>query len=155
MTASETLAFCFSHDPAAQPRELRMPVKSADVFLNQVDPRRRNVQRGVVGKSQREIFLVLAVLGHRVHARELGDAVGDVNDVIALLEIEERIHRPRGDHLAHAPPLLVAVEQFVMPEQRHRLASIPEIPDESAMQIPRRDVDLRRSGRGFPRRPVR
>ncbi len=68
---------------AAQPRELRMAAEPADVFLDQIDPRRRHVQRGVLGEAQREIFLALALLGDRVHARELGDAVGDVDDVVA------------------------------------------------------------------------
>ena len=66
-----------------------MAVKSADVFLDQIDPRRRNVQRGVVGEAERQILLVLAILGHGVHAGEFRDAVGDVDDVIALLEIEK------------------------------------------------------------------
>ena len=99
-----------------------MALKPADVFLDQIDPRRRNVQRCVLGKSQGEIFLACAILGDRLHAREPGDAMGDVHDVIAGLEIEERIDRPRGDDLLHPPALLVAVEEFVMAEEGERKA---------------------------------
>ena len=66
-----------------------MSGESADVFLDQVDPRRRDVQGRVIGKSEREILLALAVLGDRLHPGELGDAVCDVNDVIADFEVEE------------------------------------------------------------------
>ena len=70
-----------------------MAVKTADVFLNQVDARGGNVEGGVVCKSQRQIFLAAAVLVDGVHAGEFGDAVGDVDDVVAGFQVEERVHR--------------------------------------------------------------
>src|SRR5262245_46979853 len=94
-----------------------MPLKPADVFLNQIDPRRGDVERRVLGESQREIFLALAVLGDRLHACELGDAVRNVNDVVAGLEIEERIDGTGSDDSSDAPSLLVAVEELVVAEE--------------------------------------
>ncbi len=129
------LGFLFFPDAAAEAGELGMAVKSADVFLDEIDPRGRHVQDGVVGESEGQIFLVLPVLGHRVHAGELGDAMRDVNDVISLLEIEERIDGPRGDYLANPAALLVAVKEFVMPEESAGFARAAEFPNESAVQI--------------------
>src|SRR3954452_14469234 len=110
-----------------------MPRKPANVLLDQVDPRRRHMQRRVVRKAQREIFLALALLGDCLHAGELRDAVGDVNDVIADLEIQERIDRARRDDFAHAATLLVAMEKFVMAEQREWSRLLVE--QESAMKV--------------------
>ena len=143
MTASATFAFCFSHDARPEPRELRVAVEAADVLLDQVDPRRRHVQRRVLGEAEREVLLALAVLGDRLHPRELGDAVGDVDDVVADLQVEERIDRPRGDDLLHAAALLVAVEQLVVAEQRERALALAHrdpsarrlVPHEPAVQI--------------------
>src|SRR3954452_8456211 len=95
-----------------------MPRKPANVLLDQVDPRRRHMQRRVVRKAQREIFLALALLGDCLHAGELRDAVGDVDDIVANLEVQERIDRTRGDLLANVSTLLVAMENLVVAKQR-------------------------------------
>ena len=132
-----------------------MPVEPADVLLNQVDPRGRHVQRRVVGEAERQVFLALAVLRDRLHAGELGDAVGDVDDVVADLKIEERIDRPRRDDLLHAPPHVrsggtarggraarVGREvdwRQAAPSRRLRRRSVPDKP---AMQISDRNRHL-------------
>ena len=151
--------------PAAEPRERRVPAEPADVFLDQVDPRRGHMQRRVVGKAEREIFFALAVLGDLLHAGEFRDAVGDVDDVIADFQIEERIDRAGRDDFLDAATLFVAVEEFVMTEKRggrfefggsdqggcRDASALPNperrtlsllIPHESPMQISDRDFDL-------------
>ena len=106
--------------PASQPGKLRRSLESADVFLDQVDAGRRHVQRRVLGKAQRQVFLAGSILGDGLHPHEARDAMGDVDDVISLFQIEERIHRPPRDHLLHPPALLITVEQLVMAQQCHR-----------------------------------
>jgi hypothetical protein len=68
-------------------------LEAADVLLDQVDPCGRNVNGGVLGEAEGEVLLALAVLADRLHADELGDAVRDVDDIIAGLEVEEGIDR--------------------------------------------------------------
>ena len=66
-----------------------MALETTDIFLDQIDARGRHMQRGVLGKSKREIFLDFAVFGDLVHAHEAGDAMGNVDDVVAGFEIEK------------------------------------------------------------------
>jgi hypothetical protein len=76
---------------AAELGEGRVAGEAADVLLDQVDLAGRDVQGRVVGEPERQVLLALAVLGDRLHADELGDPVGDVDDVVAGLEVEERV----------------------------------------------------------------
>jgi hypothetical protein len=94
-----------------------MALETADVFLNQIDARSRDVQRRVLGKAQREIFFAVSVLRDRLHPGEPGDSMGHMDDVIAGFQIQKRVDRPRRDHLLDAPALLIAMKQFVMAEQ--------------------------------------
>ena len=77
------------------------------------------MQGGVLREAEREVFLAAPVLADRLHAGELGDSVGDVDDVVADLQVEEGIDRARGDDLLDAPALFVAMEQLVVPHQRN------------------------------------
>ena len=94
-----------------------MALEAADVFLDEVDPRRRDMQRRVVGEAKGEIFLALTILGDLLNPGELGDPVRDVNDIITGLQVDELIHRPGGNDLLDAPSLFVAVKKLVMAEQ--------------------------------------
>src|SRR5690242_14812805 len=117
-----------------------MPAEPADVFLNQIDPRRRHMQRRILGEAQREIFLAPALLGERLHARELGDPMRHVNDVIADLQIKERIDGTRSNDFADSSSLLVSVEKLVVTEESDWL--LVRVPDEASMKITHRNIDL-------------
>src|SRR5690348_12080999 len=95
-----------------------MAAEVANVFLNQVDSGGRNVQRRILGKSQRQILIALAILADRFHSHESRDAMGDVNDVVSIFEIEEGIDWPRSDDLLDPAALLVTMKKLVMPQQR-------------------------------------
>src|SRR4051812_44152472 len=118
-----------------------MTVKPADIFLNQVDARRRNVQRGIVRKTQRQILFAAPLLGDRVHSGELGDAMRNMDDVVADFQVEERIDRPRGDDFPDLAALLVAMEELVVAQKRDRTHRLL-LKYKSAMQITHWQIDF-------------
>src|SRR5581483_308735 len=105
-----------------------MPGEATDVLLDEIDPRRRDVQRCVVGKAEGEIFLALSVLGDGLHAGEFCDAMRDVNDVVADFQIQERIDGARRDHFAYAAALFVTVEKLMVAEKGERTRILPSLP---------------------------
>src|SRR5687768_17330976 len=98
-----------------------MSLKSADVFLDEIDSIGRDVQRGIFGKSQCEVFLTSTLFADRLNTRELGDAVRHMDDVVPHLQIQKRIDRPRGNDLFDSSPLLVTVKEFMMAKEHYRV----------------------------------
>ena len=92
-------------------------LRAADVLLHQVDLRRRHVDARAVAELQDQVLLGLAVLLQHLHAAVAGDAVADVDDQVALVQVEEAVDGPR---LEPAPRQhrtgLLAMEQFVIAE---------------------------------------
>ena len=91
------LDFSFLRLPAGAPqfRQLRIGAGATDIFLHQVDLRCRNIDARALAEFEDEVFLGLAVLFEHVHAAKTGNAMTDVNDQIALVQIEEAIDGPR------------------------------------------------------------
>ena len=87
---------------------------AADVLLHQVDGTCRHVQDGVVGKPQRQVLLAAAFALERPQTLEAGDAVGNVDDVVAFAQVQQGIDRPARANPPHRPALRVAVEYLVM-----------------------------------------
>src|SRR4051812_41857148 len=83
------------------------------------------MERSIFRKSQREIFLALAILGDGLHADESRDSMRDVHDVIAFLQIKERINGPTRGDLGRSAPLFITMKQLVMP--KHRDGSLPRM----------------------------
>ena len=69
---------------AAELRQLRVGLGAADVFLHQIDLRRRHVDAGAVAELEDEVLFGLPVLLEHLHAAIAGDAVADVDDEVAL-----------------------------------------------------------------------
>src|SRR5205814_7389721 len=108
---------------AAELTQLRLRLAAADVLLHQVDPRRRDVQEHAVAELEDQVLFgrrtrsaELGTINLRFrfffaprselraprffehpHPAEPGDPVRDVDDVIPLVEVEERVDRPGLD----------------------------------------------------------
>ena len=96
---------------AADFGQRRPRLRAADVFLHQVDLDRRHEDLRAAVELDLQVLFVLALLLDQPQAAIPADAVGQVDDQIALAEIEERV-----DRLAQPPPRqaaqLAAVEQL-------------------------------------------
>ena len=76
-------------------RERRLRLAAADVLLHQVDLGDRHVQLGSLGKLEEQGLLgVLGRLVDEVQAAIPGDAVVDVDDQVALVQVEEAVDGP-------------------------------------------------------------
>jgi len=122
---------------APQVRERRVPPPGADVLLNQVGLRHRHVEQGVVGEAEREELLLPPLLGEHPEALELGYAAGDVDDVVALVEVDEAVDGPARADPPQPPGAGVAMEDLVMPDHHQPLGR----PVEAAIDVPDARVD--------------
>ena len=99
-TASATRFFRFSQVDDADLRQRRLGLAAADVFLHQVDLGDRHVELGPLGEFEEQRLLgMLGRLVDEVQAAIAGDPVVDVDDQVALIQVEEAVDRP-----AFVPP---------------------------------------------------
>ena len=103
---------------AAELAELRAAVEAPDVLLHQVDLADRHMDDGVVGELDREVLVVAALALERFQTEETANAVQDVDDVVAGVQVEEAVDRPGWLNPSQCPALPVAVEQLVMRDIR-------------------------------------
>ena len=90
-------------EAAAELGEHRPALCAAHVLLHQADLRGGHVELRLALKLQLEVFLDLPVLLHQLHAAITGDAVAEVYDQVALVEIQEAVDRP-AQPPAQRPP---------------------------------------------------
>src|SRR5439155_21667281 len=100
---------------AAQLGELRIRLGAADILLHQLDLRRRHIDARALAEFEDEMLFGLSVMIEHLHAAIAGDAMADVHDEIALLQLEETVDGA-GFELAawlHRAGL-IAMEQLVI-----------------------------------------
>ena len=68
---------------------------AADVFLHQIDLRRRHKHARAFAEFQDQMLLGVAVLVQNLHAAVASDPVADVHDEVAFIQVEEAVDRPR------------------------------------------------------------
>ena len=100
------------------------------------------MQNRIARKPQREKLLAPAVTFHRTQAFEPSDAVGNVHNVIARLQVKKRINRPPCTNAADAANLCVAAEYFMVRSDGQGLVR----PVEAAVDMS--DAQLQSSGKG-------
>ena len=105
---------------AADLGQLRLRAGAPDVFLDEINLRRRHRHPDAVAELELEELLLLAVLVDHLHAAVAGDAVADVDDQVALGQVEEAVDGPRlqpapRQYLAH----VLAVEQLLPAQHDH------------------------------------
>ena len=131
--------------------ELGGELRAADVLLDQLDRRGRHVDLRALGKLELQKLLGAAVLLEELEPTVAADAVGDVDDVVALVEIEEGVDRP-GEPLPGRPGRdLLAVEKLGAADQHELLGHHPKPAREPAAG----EVEPLGAGRGRARRAVR
>ncbi len=86
-------------EAAAELGEHRPALRAADILLHQADLRGRHVELRLALKLQFEMLLDLPLLFHQLHAAVAGDAVAEMHDEVAFMQVEETIDRP-----AQPPP---------------------------------------------------
>ena len=75
--------------------ELRRELAAADILLHQLDGGGGNVDPRRLGELQIQILLRPPLLLEQPQALVAADAVGEMDDVVPFVEIEERVDRPR------------------------------------------------------------
>ena len=77
-------------------RQRRRRLAAADVLLNQVDLGDRHVQLGLLGEFEEQRLLGVVVrFVDELEAQIAGDAVIDVDDQVAFVQVEKTVDRPR------------------------------------------------------------
>jgi hypothetical protein len=94
--------------------ERRRRVGPADVLLDEVDVRDRDEDLRAPLVLDRDEILLAPVPLEPLEAEEPPDAVGEMDDRVALLELEERVDRPRARAPRRRAPHAVAVEELVI-----------------------------------------
>ena len=118
---------------AADLGELGGEFAAADIFLDKVDRRGRHVDLRALGKLDLQKLLGAALLLQQLEPPVATDAVGDMDDVIALVEIEKGVDRP-GEPLARGPRCsrLFAAEELGTADEhdllRHQSKAAGEMP---------------------------
>ena len=92
--------------------ELRRELAAADVLLHQLDGRGGDVDPRRLGELQIQILLRPPFLLEQPQALVTTDAVGDMDDVVAFVEIEERVDRPRESLPGSPRRHVLAAEQL-------------------------------------------
>ena len=94
-TASATRFFRFSQDDEPIFESGGLGLAAADVLLDQVDLGDRHVELGPLGELEEQRLLgVLVRLVDELQAAVAGDPVVDVDDQVALVQVEEAVDRP-------------------------------------------------------------
>ena len=94
VTADSTRRFCFSQRRPPSRASIGRLFGPADVLLHQADFRGGHVELGLALKFQFQVLLDLPVLFQQLHAAVAGDAVAEVYDEVAFVEIQEAVDRP-------------------------------------------------------------
>ena len=117
---------------------MRLGLAAADVLLHQVDLGDRDVELGPLGELEEQGLLgVLGRLVDEVQAAIPGDPVVDVDDQVALVQVEEAVDRPAlvapaGDR----PADLGAGEELVIADdQRPGVDQVEARPDPADGQM--------------------
>ena len=117
---------------AADLGELGGELPAADVFLHQLDARGGDVDPRIFGELDLQELLGAAMLLQEPEAAVAADAVGDVDHVVPLVQVEERVDRP-GEPLPHRPgDAVVAVEKLGARYDHDLFRHEPEAPREPA-----------------------
>ena len=106
-------------EAAAEPGQHRPALGAADVLLHQADLRGRHVELRLALKLQFEVFLDLPVLLHRLHAAVAGDAVAEVYDQVAFVEVQETVDRPAQPPADGRRTLHVGTAEKLAAAQQH------------------------------------
>ena len=106
-------------EPPAEPGEHRPALGAAHVLLHQADLRGGHVKLGLALKFQLEVFLDLPVLLHQLHAAITGDAVTEVYDQVAFVEIQETVDRPAQPPASGRRTLHVGAAEKLAAAQQH------------------------------------
>ena len=85
---------------AAEPGQLRIGFRAADVLLHQVDLGCGHINAHAALELQDQVFLAVSFPVEELHATIAGDAVTDMNHQVSLAQVEEAVNRSRFD----APP---------------------------------------------------
>ena len=94
VAASAASSFRFDHPRPPIFESSGSSPPAADVLLDEVDLRGRDVQMEPVLELEHEEVLLGAAALDPIEPEEPRDPVHDVHDVVALLEVEERVERP-------------------------------------------------------------
>ena len=131
---------------AAELREFGFSLRPADVALDQVDPRGGDVQQHAIAELEDQKFFEAGAVSRRLgiaeeaavvvpadrslfqraHAAEAGDSLRHVDDVVAVVEVEEAVDGPRfdlaarrGAGLFHPRRQQFFVKEFVAAEHQY------------------------------------
>ncbi len=115
----------------------------ADVLLHQGDILDRDLDLDAVGVLDREVLRLAALFLDGLGAQKLADAVGDVHDVFARLQVGQRVHR-RGRAGRPLPPAQgVLAEQLVVADDDR----VERLDDEALVDIAQRKLEIVRAAR--------
>ena len=119
VTADSTRCFCFSQRRPPSLASIGRLLAPPTYFCTRPIFEAGHVELGLAVKLQLEMFLDLPVLLHQLHAAITGDAVAEMYDEVAFVEIQKTVDRPAQPPANGRGTLHVGTAEKLAAAQQH------------------------------------